>query len=176
MSQRLQPSPWTPSRAPFGSTWADFTTWVEWIDSAYEVDLPTCWVSHEGLVHTLAALWHLWRGVYARGQDGALPAAGGAASWHDTFFYPFRAQVAAKTVPGGGCSRNADHRTYTRRDNLTGALDQRIQNPDAENNVHGPAEETALRELIPDLGPSALIGILYPDANLTRHQPADTDD
>lgn len=162
----LTPSPWQPTRPPDGSSWADFAGWVAWLDTAYELDLPPCWAKHEGLVHSLASLWHLWRSVYAAGHDkegrDLLPAAGGPAGWHVQFFYPFRDRVMAANVPGLAC-RVRQHRPYSRAENLSDALDTALSDALAtEGELRDDAERAKLDELGPLLGPAALIGVLYP--------------
>lgn len=158
----LRRSPWWPTRPPAGSAWPDFCGWVTWLDDAYELDLPTCWMRHEGLVHTLAGLWHLWRGVYAAGHGGPLPAPGGPASWHTTFLYPFRDRLHTPSgVPGGGC-KNRAHRGYSRTKNLDAELAARVDTADADGALRSPGDADALADLAPSHGPAALVALLYP--------------
>lgn len=112
-SQR--PSLWAPSAPPFGSTWADFIGWTAWLDTAYELQLPRCWTLHEGLVHSLTALWHPWRSVYAApiASGGAPPAHGGPSQWHTSHLYPLRDRLQRPDGAPGSACRNRDHRAYS---------------------------------------------------------------
>ena len=110
----LTPSPWQPARPAPGSTWLDFTEWVVWLDHAYELDLPECWIRHEGLVHTVAGLWHLWRSSYAETASGGMPGPGGPAVWHTQFFYPFRDRLFNGSLPGAQCRMKPRHQAYSR--------------------------------------------------------------
>lgn len=112
-SPTQRPSAWAPEAAPFGSTETDFHTWISWANHTYELDLPHCWPQHPGLVHTLGALWHLWRAVYATppGIDG-YPAPGGVAQWHLAYLLPLRDRLQRPDgAPGASC-RTKGHRDH----------------------------------------------------------------
>lgn len=156
----LQPSPWQPARPPAGSTWADFTGWVTWLDTAYEMNLPGCWSRHEGLVHPLSALWHLWRQVYAAPSPGTLPAPGGPASWHVQYLYPFLDRLADQKLPGHRC-RHGAHKNYEHNPNLTDALGDHGAHAMSNGAVQSEAGHARLDVLGPVLGATSTIGVLY---------------
>jgi len=114
--KRLAVSPWKPSRPPQGGKWEDFLGWVVWLDEAYEVGLPVCWLKHEGLVQHLAALWWGWREAYRPGYTKPFAAPASPQAWHTHYFGPFRDRLQNKQLPGSQCrGRKQDsHETYSR--------------------------------------------------------------
>ena len=161
-SPAQRPSIWTPHRPPFGSTLDDFCSWIEWVDTAYELDLPDCWALHEGLVHTLSALWHAWRAVYAQpgSPSNATPAHGGPIQWHTSHLLPLRDRLLRPDgVPSAGC-RTRSHRGYSRTHSVAETLACVLADaPDNELNSLESIER--LDNLGRQYGPPAAVALLY---------------
>ncbi len=178
----LEPSKWVPTdrqpaRAPTGISWADFAAWVDWLDDAYELALPVCWAEHEGVVHTLAALWDAWLAVYSlprKGKDtGPPPAETARAGWHVQFLRPILTDLREERSPLEACRRNESHAGYIprgRRTRLPDALDHlaaSVTDPQdgAGDVLRDESETTRFDALSHTLGSAAVLGVLYNDGS-----------
>ena len=161
-SPSQRPSTWAPAVPPFGSTLDDFCSWTGWLDTAYELDLPDCWVLHEGLIHTLTALWHAWRAVYAQpgSPSASTPAHGGPVAWHTSHLLPFRDRLQRPDgLPGAGC-RTRSHRPYTRAHSIDETVSDALADA-ADNGLSDSCVVSRLDDLARQAGPSAAVAIRY---------------
>ena len=160
-SPAQRPSVWAPAAAPFGSTVDDFCGWAEWLDTAYELDLPDCWVLHEGLVHSLTSLWHAWRAVYAHpgSPSVAVPAHGGPVAWHTSHLLPFRDRLQRPDgLPGAGCRTRA-HRPYSRTHSVAETVSVALA--DSSDNGLDADAVGRLGDLGTQYGPPAAVAVRY---------------
>jgi hypothetical protein len=166
------PPKWTPTdrqprRAPTGTSWADFCDWVAWLDDAYELNLPTCWLQHEGATHALSALWDAWLAVYSRlNKPGTSPPQEtGRAAWHVQFLRPIIADLLAENSGLGRCVRNDKHSDYLPRANKPDrhhdALTELEQNAARDQGPFRPTEYDRVRDAIQENGPGELAGAYY---------------
>lgn len=160
-----------PVRAPTGATWADFAAWVTWLDDAYELSLPTCWMRHEGVVHALSALWDAWLAVYSKPlPKGQAPPDTARAAWHVQFRRPIIAELLDDKSPLEQCKRADHHTAYRPRANqprrLADALNQLATHAidSGADVLRGPEETTRFEDLAGVDRPAAVLAVLY-------HQP-----
>lgn len=159
----MAPSRRQPAGPPAGDTWADFTGWAIWLDHAYELELPICWTQHEGLVHSLTALWQLWLSAYAEPDEGKKAAAGAPAAWHLQFYLPWADRWRAGNLPGAE-HRQAGraHRPYERIGDLHDGLDEHVRT--VVNSRIDSTYRRSAHALGTELGSAAVVGAFYSSA------------
>ncbi|MGI8665568.1 MAG: DUF4913 domain-containing protein [Jatrophihabitans sp.] len=158
-----------PLRAPAQDNWADFTDWVIWLDDAYELNLMTCWMLHEGVVHTLSALWDAWLAVYSQRTAKAAQPPGDTAraAWHVQFRRPLLAEILDDKGPLAACVLANEHVAYRQRaeptsNRLATALDAAACDP-TKGITRGSAEYDRFIDLTGPHGAAAAVAVLYHD-------------